>query len=425
MVSVYKRKSRSTGKPLGFWYCCFRVPGPEGTWKQVHRSTGQRDRTEALKRALEYEADSRSAAGAGNEKSSQILKLVEEASGLAMRGLLTHEKGREIVNAIIEIGTGAPVVAHTIKSWCDDWLAGKKATVKPGAYARYENAIKRFKTHLGAKGAERLEALTKREVEAFRDALRKGGRAAKTVNGYVKDIRSCLRSALKEGLLTRNPATNVELLIEDDSVSREPFTIGELATLIKNAPTPDWRGLILLGGFGGLRLGDAARLKAGNVDLVEKIIRFMPEKSSRKKKVVTLPMHPELEAFLLSHPLDDDPGAPLFPSLAKRAMAGRNGLSLTFAGIMETSGISRGASKETADGAGRVQYTRSFHALRHTFNSLLAGADVAQETRMKLTGHSSREMNDIYTHSDVQSLRNAMEKMPHLSTNQIDSDAEG
>jgi len=100
MVSVYKRKSRSTGKLLGFWYCCFRVPEPDGSWKQVHRSTGQRDRTEAIKRAMEFESSSRAAAGTGNDKSSKILSLVEEASSLAMRGLLTHDKGREIVNEI-------------------------------------------------------------------------------------------------------------------------------------------------------------------------------------------------------------------------------------------------------------------------------------------------------------------------------------
>jgi integrase len=374
-----------------------------------------------MKRALEFESCSRDSAGTGNDKSSKIFSLIEEAGLLAMRGLLNHEKGREIVNAIIEVGTGAPVIAYTIGSWCDDWLAGKKATSKRGTHARYENAVKRFKDHLGEKAESRLEQLTKRDVESFRDDLRTGGRAAKTVNGYLKDIRPGLRSALKEGLLERNPATNVELLIEDDSVSREPFTLEEVTLLVRGAPSADWKGVILLGAYGGLRLGDAATLKAGNADLVEKLIRFMPAKSSRKKKVVTLPMHPEVENFLLAHPFPDTPEAPLFPSLAKRSVAGRNGLSLTFAGIMDTCKVSRGVARESADGAGRVQYTRSFHSLRHTFNTLLAGADVAQETRMKLTGHSSREMNDIYTHSDVEALRRAMEKMPSLSNNRPNS----
>jgi len=420
MVCLYKRKSRSTGKLLSAWYCHFRVPAANGEWKQVHRSTGQTDRTEAMRKALDFEKTERAAAGTGNEKSERIMTLVEEAASLAMRGLLNHDKGREIVNAILEIGTGTAAVDYTIAGWCDDWLAGKKSTSKPGTYLRYENAIKRFKTHLKGKADQRLESLTKRDIEEFRDNLRKGGRAAKTVNGYVKDVRSCIRSATKEGLLARNPATNVEHLAEDDSISREPFTIDEVATLAAKAPSNDWRGMILLGAYGGIRLGDAAHLKAGNVDLVEKLIRFMPAKSSRKKKIVTLPMHPELESFLLTHPLSDDPAAPLFPSLAKRSVAGRNGLSLTFAAIMDTAGVSRGIAKETADGAGRIQYTRSFHALRHTFNSLLAGADVAQETRMKLTGHSTREVNDIYTHSDVATLRKALEKMPHLTTKHTD-----
>jgi integrase len=56
----------------------------------------------------------------------------------------------------------------------------------------------------------------------------------------------------------------------------------------------------------------------------------------------------------------------------------------------------------------------SFHSLRHTFNSSLANAGVSQERRMKLTGHTSAEVNTGYTHHEVETLRDEVNKLPRL-----------
>jgi hypothetical protein len=42
----------------------------------------------------------------------------------------------------------------------------------------------------------------------------------------------------------------------------------------------------------------------------------------------------------------------------------------------------------------------------------LANAGVAEEVRMKLTGHSSKMMNTHYTHLQVDTLKNAMTTLP-------------
>lgn len=55
---------------------------------------------------------------------------------------------------------------------------------------------------------------------------------------------------------------------------------------------------------------------------------------------------------------------------------------------------------------------RTFHSLRHSFNSALANAGVSEEVRMKLTGHSSRPMNTRYTHLEVGTLKNAVTSLP-------------
>ena len=72
-----------------------------------------------------------------------------------------------------------------------------------------------------------------------------------------------------------------------------------------------------------------------------------------------------------------------------------------------------GLDPMTVQGKGLRKFTkRSFHSLRHSFNSALANAGVAEEVRMKLTGHSSKVMNAHYTHLQVDTLKNAVTTLP-------------
>ena len=413
-VSLFRRPNRKTGALLPGYYCSFRIPDCDGRLRQVQRQTGKTTKREADEFAAKLRASLLKKAGAGEEKSARVYGALQEAAELAIRGELTTDLGRQFLSTFSEIASGTALRSYSIGEWLDFWLGNKKVAAKPGTVARYNNAVARFKTHLGPQVADRLETLNSSDLQKFRDKLHGEGRSAKTNNGYLKDIRSCMTLAVKEGLLPRNPASNVAKLSEDDSVTREPFTPDEVGMLLAAAPSSDWKGMILLGAFGGLRIGDAATLKAGNVDFAKGCLIYMPQKTSRKRKVVMVPLHPMLESFLLDHPLSDDPSAPLFPTLCRRTPGGRNGLSLTFGRLMESAGLARDAVKQSNDGAGRTQYSRSFHSLRHSFNSWMANADVNQEVRMRLTGHSTKEVNDSYTHADFASLKSAIDLLPNI-----------
>src|SRR4030095_6925535 len=70
-----------------------------------------------------------------------------------------------------------------------------------------------------------------------------------------------------------------------------------------------------------------------------------------------------------------------------------------------------GVIKQREDGLRSVS-SLGFHSLRHTFASVLANNGVNEETRMKLTGHSTREVHALYTHHEEQLLRAAIEVIP-------------
>jgi integrase len=102
----------------------------------------------------------------------------------------------------------------------------------------------------------------------------------------------------------------------------------------------------------------------------------------------------------------------LFPSLAQRNISP---LSKYFRKIMQRAGIEQRVIRERkADSGGRCVNALSFHSLRHTFNSILANSGVPEETRMALTGHTSRQMNQVYTHRQLQTYVDAVATLPRI-----------
>ena len=216
---------------------------------------------------------------------------------------------------------------------------------------RYEKPVKDFLAHLGKRARLPLRAVTPKDIRSFRDEERKLGKSPVTANLAHKIIASALGAAVKMGYMLTNPATAVDSLsTHEDKAQKETFTREEVAMLLEAAPSDDWRGVILLGALAGIRLGDALRLRWGNVDLQASGITFTPSKTARLGKKLTLPLHPEVEAFLLKHPTGASDDAPLFPSLANLPIPGSLGASTAFRGIMERAGVVAGVARKAKEG---------------------------------------------------------------------------
>jgi integrase len=291
--------------------------------------------------------------------------------------------------------------------------------------ARYKGHLDAFLDWLGGERRKKpLESVTPQHVREWRDSLQDAGRAGKTVLSYVKDLGAVYRAAIREGLVAFNPCSTAISDVEtSDSIDRKPFSGQEVAALLKAAPTDEWRGLILVAAFTGLRLGDAARLSWASVDLEAKRITLVPSKTKKKKREVRIPIQSDLLTFFEAVTVDDDaPDAPVFPVLAKTPVNTTTGLSATFVKIMAAAGVDRGKPSRVLEegqtaGKGRITYERGFHSLRHTFTTWLRTAGVSEEDRMALTGHSTRESHQIYSHADEGALRDAVAKLPKLDLN--------
>jgi integrase len=206
-----------------------------------------------------------------------------------------------------------------------------------------------------------------------------------------------------------NPCAAIEPL-RDKAHRKETFTPEQVRALVK-AASGDWKGLILVAFYTGGRIGDCANLRWENVDLVSEIktIRFVQAKTGRE--VVTV-VHPVLEDYLLSLPTPKSDRAFLFPTLGGRVTSP---LSKEFRQIIKLARIKQRAIRaRREDGSGRSVNALSFHSLRHSFSSLLANAGIPEETRMALTGHTTRQVHQIYTHRQLATLRDAVAVLPRV-----------
>ena len=156
----------------------------------------------------------------------------------------------------------------------------------------------------------------------------------------------------------------------------------------------------MFGLFYGMRIGDATRRRFDEIQ--DGVLHFVPEKKSRKARVVSVPLMGDL-ASLRGKGL-------ITPTLAamSASVASRN-----FIRLLDKAGVERTISGKT--GKGRRQTDKSFHSWRHTTNSILVDAGVDQRVRQLICDHDSTKVSNNYTHASIQTMAKAIEPLANLA----------
>jgi integrase len=341
----------------------------------------------------------------------EFCRRLEYASHESKAGRLTEARAHQLISEIVEQATGEPLRNYTVADWFADWLRGKQSTKTQSTFLKYANTVNRFLASLGPRAKLNVNQIAPRDVDRFRQGEVEAGKHPSTCNDHVKIVRMAFTSARRQGFITHNPAEAVEMLPIDSEPAKQPFTLEQIKALLRNAHG-DWRGAIIMAIYTGMRLKDVANIRWECVDLPNKWISFRAGKTRQRIK---LPMHDALDDFLLELPAPDNGKAFLFPSLAGKSTGGKSGLSTAFSRLMQRAKVRGEIVHEGRGEAGRSVSALSFHSLRHTLVSLMANAGVPVEVRQKFTGHASAEMNQHYTHHEIATLRDAIEKLPTLS----------
>jgi integrase len=365
-----------------YWICCY----TDATGRRLKKSTKHTNKKKAFEFCL----------------------ALEHGEELARNGALSEARLRKLLEETFERTSGVPIDNYSAATWFDEWCAQKSESRAEATAERYRQVMRDFLRSLGPRADLPLEHITARDIRAYRNAELAAGKSNRTANLSVKIISTAFNRALRLGKIKLNPCHALDHLPEE-TAERSTFTSQQIRNLIK-AAHGDWKIAILIGFYTGARLSDIANLRWNAINFEDRLVSFVPRKTKRAKKILLLPLHPNLEAALLK-----ERGLPLafvLPKLAGRSTGGAHGLSAEFGAIMERSEIRPRIIRHTD--RGRANKTLSFHSLRHSFNSALANAGVARELRQALTGHATEKMNEIYTHREVEPLRAAIAALPQL-----------
>lgn len=359
---------------------------PKGKW--TARTTKQTSRTKALEVAHLWESGGK-------------LLLLENPQGAqferVLRGLHEQMTGKRM--------EPNPAGATLLK-----WAKTQTAQKAEKTGTRYGKVISDFVEYLGEAGSLDLRTVTQATVQAFLDREKLAGKSATTVILNAKILRAAFNWALRSGIIEKNPAGVLDLPHAAHH-DRQPFTPGEVAALLKAAKKTEWETAIMLGRHLGMRLGDATTLRWDSVDFTKRLIHYKPQKTARKGKELRVPMTSELEHYLEKLASKDSAqhSTALCPTLSKRDIGGRAGLSAEFMALMEQAGVDAGRIEGTG-GVGRAFSSKSFHSLRHTVASDLANSNAPEKVARDILGHASAAMTDRYTHLHLGTMRKALEK---------------
>jgi len=350
-----------------------------------------------------------------NEATALKLAFLWEGAGATLA--LENPTGAQVdrvVRDLWERHTGKRLELTPTETFFTTWLANSAKGRSERTLLRYTKVAGDFLKFLGERSKQDIRTVSGPDVQGFINKEASKGKGSTTVALNAKILRAVFNTALRGGLIEKNPAAVLEVApIEQEA--REPFTNGEIGALLAASAGTDWETAILLGAYGGLRIGDACNLKWEDVHLDSKIIELIPQKTSRKKKRLRVPIHPTLQKHLEAIASRDSEKRSKFvcSELAGQPAGGRAGLSRAFMDLMETAGVDNKATNKK-EGLGRAFSRKSFHSLRHFAVTTLANLGIAQDVRQKIAGHADQKMTERYSHLHDETLRKAVDQMPDV-----------
>ena len=388
---------RQPGRP--YWFCAFSIFNSDGSRKRVFRSTQTKDKKQAL----------------------EICRTWHRAALKARNGLLNEDSARAIiaqgVSDVLLAASTESLPSASIKSWCEKWLQAKAIETGESTRDRYKPIVEHFTGFLGeAKSSRDLATLQASDIARFRDHEAKE-RSRATANLSLKVLRVCLGEAVRQGLLTVNPAVRVKPLKSSSESRRRAFTLAEIKRVLKACgDNVEWRGLILFGLYLGQRLGDLAKLTWRAINLETGEIALSTRKTGRR---IVLPLVQPLADYLSTLSASDDANAYIFPNAAahKRTASLSNQFReiLVEAGLLEP--LARGHRSTGKGRTGRREMSEiSFHSLRHSAVTMLKAAGVSDVIAREIVGHESAAVSRQYTHLSTDDKRAAMQRLPDVTS---------
>jgi integrase len=283
-----------------------------------------------------------------------------------------------------------------------------------------------------------LVQITSKDLRGYRDTLRQVGRrwcrggavavtavdaekrlSARTVVKTIKNLITFFNWAVREELIDRNPAANVELPTVERNPTPSPPT--ELADALCALLWPvgaelgvlEWEVLPFFYRYTGARCGEICQLTAADIVVEQGVrcMRIVTEKTTNRsartqtgpKRLV--PVHPKLAPHLdrVLAERGDQPSALLFRHAGTRQIQSPNG---------DFNRYGWGWGNLYNRRVKVVWPKMHVHCWRAYAITEMARAGIAEEVRRRVVGHAIAGVHDGYNQVHVQRLKEAVEAIP-------------
>lgn len=295
----------------------------------------------------------------------------------------------------------------TLRDYGTAWL--ERADLRPTTRRNYSQLWQTIDADLGR---HRLADITPQQVSDWHHAVYEGHPSSRA-HAYGL-LRVILNAAVSESLIENNPCRIRGAATRTREREITVVSPAQIADLEANMP-PRYAAMVTLAAWCGLRFGEIAELRRGDVDLTTGTVSVTrsatrgadgmvvgPPKTRAGRRVVAIPPHvlPTIAAHLEQHVAIGE-RALLFP----RTPRGTAHLD---------HGSSFGTPWSRARAAAGLPYLR-FHDLRHTALTMAAQAGATTAELARRAGHSSLAAVAIYQHAAAERDRALAARLSELA----------
>ena len=304
--------------------------------------------------------------------------------------------------------SGAPVVNDHVPldTYVTKWLKRVKLDVRPTTYETYATY---YRVHIKPTlGTVQFCDLTSEAIRDWYDALRTTHRhgnekspalSRATCAKTYKLLKRICSDAVDDGYLLSNPCRIKGASVEPDYrlSYEEPPDADEVRALAAAVPD-EYRAMVLLAGFGGLRWGECAGLQRRHVDLTAGTVRIEQQIVRGPKGEPTVGV-PKTDAGRRTVYLHGEVVAALRVHLADHCGRGPNAYLFTTerGALLRANNFRRTVWLPATEKVGKPD--RRFHDLRHAAATLAAMTGASTKDLMARMGHRSQVAAMRYQHA--------------------------
>ena len=215
----------------------------------------------------------------------------------------------------------------------------------------------------------------------------------KTKKNHMVELSQLFNQALKEDLISSNPVKLITLPVITKKDLHRPLDRDDLRIIFAGAS--GWLLYYLTLFHTGLRAGDVAMLKYGNIDRERRAIISLIRKSRRTHEF-------PLSRLLMDQIPDLDSNSTIFPELYTENERKLNDNLAKPRLYMQA--LLKAENRKHA----------TLHSFRVTYNNNLLGLGCSIQDRQKLLAHSSSETTKIYTHPNFELAQSYVDQLPDI-----------